>query len=93
MNGASTLKDFRLISLLNSFYKLLAKVLTKRMEAVMAIIISPSQSAFIKGHQLLDSSLIANECIDFWQKVKTVRLVCHIDIEKAYDHVNWEFLD
>lgn len=59
------IRDYRPISLLNNFYKLLSKVLTLRMEEVMSFIISPGQCAFVKGCQLLDCSLIANECIDF----------------------------
>lgn len=44
---------------------------------------------FCKG----DCSLIANECIDYWMKNKIGGLICHIDMEKAYDYVNWGFLD
>lgn len=47
---------------------------------------------FVKGRQILDSSLIANECIDWWQKMKVKGLVLQIDMEKAYDNVNWNFL-
>lgn len=86
------LQDFRPISP-NSFYKLLAKDLVSRMEELMGLIISPSQNAFVKGRQLLDSSLIANECIDHWTKSKEQHVVCHIDMEKVYDRVNWDFLD
>lgn len=46
---AIDLRDFQLISFLNRFYKLLAKVLTKRVEEVMGLIISPLQNAFVKG--------------------------------------------
>lgn len=59
----------------------------------MGFIISPSQNAFVRGQQILDSSLIANKCIDHPQKKKQDDLVSHIDMEKAYDHINWEFMD
>lgn len=87
------IRDYWPISLLNSFYKLLSKVLALRMEEVMGFIISPTQCAFVKGRQLLDCSLIANESIDFWLKSNFGGLVCHVDMGKAYDHVNWGFLD
>lgn len=80
--------EFHHIILLNSFYKVLSKALARRMEHVMEIIISPSQNAFVKGWQMLDYSLIAIECIDYWRKTKLSRIVCQIDMKKAYDHVN-----
>ena len=35
---------------------------------------------------------IANEVIDSWQKRKEKGLICKLDIEKAYDSINWKFL-
>ena len=40
----------------------------------------------------MDASLIANEVIDSWQKQKEKGLICKLDIEKAYDSINWNFL-
>ncbi|RVW37305.1 LINE-1 reverse transcriptase-like [Vitis vinifera] len=49
-------------------------------------------NAFVMGRQILDASLIANEVIDSWQKRKEKGLICKLDIEKAYDSINWNFL-
>ncbi|RVX22233.1 LINE-1 reverse transcriptase-like [Vitis vinifera] len=49
-------------------------------------------NAFVKGRQILDASLIANEVIDTWQKQKEKGIICKLDIEKAYDSINWKFL-
>ena len=40
----------------------------------------------------MDASLIANEVIDFWHKRNEKGLICKLDIEKAYDSINWNFL-
>ena len=90
--GAEDLGDFRPISLLGGLYKLLAKVLANRLKKVIEKVVSIDQNAFVMGRQILDASLIANEVIDAWQKREEKGLICKLDIQKAYDSLNWQFL-
>ena len=46
----------------------------------------------MEGRQIFDAMLIANEAIDSILKSNRVGVLCKLDIEKAYDRVNWNFL-
>ncbi|XP_059591126.1 uncharacterized protein LOC132253372 [Vitis vinifera] len=83
--GAEDLKDFRPISLVGSFYKLV-KTLANRLKKVMGKIVSKSQNAFVEGRQIMDASLIVNEAIDSMQRSGGGGILCKLDIEKEYDH-------
>ncbi|KAL4201302.1 hypothetical protein AMTRI_Chr02g215350 [Amborella trichopoda] len=63
VEGAEELKDFRTISLIKYSYKILSKVLAIRLQQVLPLIISPSQTAFIRYRQILDGALVAHKCI------------------------------
>ena len=79
------------ISLLGRLYKILAKVLANRLGKVIDKVVSPSQNVFVEGRQILDATLIANEVVDFMLRRNDGGLAYKLDIEKAYNHLNWEF--
>lgn len=90
--GAENIKDYWPISLIGAVYKVLARVLATRLQKVLPKVISSTQGAFVHGCQILDSVLIANDCIHSRNKARRPGLICKIDMEKAYDRVNWKFL-
>ena len=58
---------------------------------MLAKVISKAQ-AFVEGRQIMDVVLIANEAIDSILKSNGGAILCKLDTEKAYDHVEWSFL-
>jgi len=93
VDSPQRLNDFRPISLVGSMYKILAKVLANRLRLVIGSVISDVQSPFIKGRQILDDILIANEIVDEVRKKKKELLLFKVDFEKAYDSIDWSYLD
>ena len=90
-NNVKDLKDLRPISLVGGLYKILTKVLANRLKKVMGNIISQFHNAFVE-RQILDAVLIASEVVDSTLRRKVRGLICKLDIEKAYDHISWEFV-
>ncbi|GKV19324.1 hypothetical protein SLEP1_g29604 [Rubroshorea leprosula] len=89
----SSLLEYRPISLIGCMYKIVAKLLANRMRKVMNSIISQNQSAFIGGRHIADGIIITNELIHDAKRRKWPTLIFKADFEKAYDSVNWCFLD
>ena len=88
--------DFRLISLCNVFYKNFSKVLANRLKKILPNIISKHQSAFTKNQSIFDNILVAFETLHSMKKHKTGKtgyIVVKLDMSKAYDRVEWAFLE
>lgn len=71
---------------------MITKVFCCKVEESFRVLISPCQSSFVTGIQLLDGVLVANEILD---QVTTKNIEClmfKVDFEKAYDKVSWDFL-
>ena len=94
-NSQVSMKDWRPIALYNVLYKLVSKVFTNRLKLILHKCISDNQSAFIPNRSILDNAMVAIEVIHFMKtktKVKDKFVDLKLNISKAYDKMDWEYL-
>jgi hypothetical protein len=91
-NAPVCVKDFRPISLIHSFSKLLTKVLSMRVSPFMSDLVQPNQSAFIKGRAIHDNFRVVQSSVKLLHVRKCSTVLLKFDIAKAFDTVSWSFL-
>ena len=65
---------------------------TNRLGSVADKVVSPTQTAFIKGRNILEGVVILHETIHELHRKKLSGVILKLDFEKAYDKVRWPFL-
>lgn len=67
-------------------------MLASRLQAILPQIISDEQTSFVKGRQIIDGILIANEVLQFVKDKKIKSMFLKVDFEKAFDTVSLGYL-
>jgi retron-type reverse transcriptase len=83
---------FRPISLINSFMKILIKILANRLAPRMNEIVSTAQNAFIQKRLIHDNFLYVQKVIQKLHKNNQPALFVKLDISKVFDSINWAYL-
>ena len=86
------MKDFRPISLVHSFAKLVTKILANRLAPRLDSLVSTNQSAFVRGRCIHDNFLLVQQMARFLHNRREPRRLLKLDITKAFDSVSWPFL-
>jgi len=90
--NAVQVKEYRPISLVHSFAKLVTKILANRLAGRLDEMVSSNQSAFIKKRFIQDNFMMVQQTDKFLHSQKQPRILLKLDITKAFDSVSWAFL-
>ncbi|PKA60583.1 Putative ribonuclease H protein [Apostasia shenzhenica] len=92
---ASEAKHFRPISLCNTIYKIIAKILIHRLKPLLPSLISIEQGAFIPGRSISDNCILAQELIHklHTSEASNGLFLIKADMEQTFDRISWLFLD
>lgn len=94
-NEPQSIMEFHPISLSNVVSRFVSKVLANRIKPILPNVISDVQSAFILNRLISDNTTVTFEMLHRMRnrrKGKTGHMAVKLDISKAYDRVEWEFL-
>ena len=89
-------KDFYPISLCNVMYKIISKTIANRLKKILPKLVLKTQSAFMSDRLITDNILIAFETLHHLKnkrKGKMEFMALKLDMSKAYDKVEWNFLE
>ncbi|GJR41737.1 putative RNA-directed DNA polymerase [Tanacetum coccineum] len=91
------IRDFFLqwpISCCNVLYKCISKIIANRVKEGLGDIVSINQSAFVPGRRISDNILLTQELMrNYHRRRGPPRCAFKVDIQKAYDTVDWKFLE
>lgn len=91
-SGVPSVKDFRPISLLCSDYKILARILARRLQLSLRSVIGEHQAYGFKGRSLAQNLHIMRTVCDASEASGNPAAVLQIDLSKAFDRVKHDFL-
>lgn len=79
--GATNFSRFRAISLCNTSYKLITKIIANRIKKILPVIVPENQGGFIKGRKILDNIVLVQEAIHSSCHRKEKGMVIKLDLK------------
>ncbi|XP_062076415.1 uncharacterized protein LOC133781446 [Humulus lupulus] len=86
--------DYRPIACCSTLYKCISKMICTRLAEVLPTLVQSNQGAFIKNRLLAHNILIFHDLLKgYTRKSVSARCFMKIDLSKAYDNVDWQFVE
>lgn len=77
----------------NVLYKAITKIIADRLQMVSNELVGLKQAAFVIGKSIFDNIFIAHELLKHYGRQNiSPRAIIKVDIMKAYDNLDWNFL-
>ncbi|GJZ19637.1 hypothetical protein Tco_0556227 [Tanacetum coccineum] len=93
VSSLTRVNDYRPISCCNVLFKCISKIIVNRIKDSLKVLVSPNQSAFVSGRSIADNILLTQELMHNYHLDRSLpRCAFKVDIQKAYDTVDWDFL-
>lgn len=85
-------ENYRPITLLNTDYKILTKVLATRLGQTAKNLIHKNQTGFVPGRSLYDSTRLTQLIVHYCEQTEQNGCILSLDQEKAYDRIAHDYL-
>lgn len=91
-NDKREISNYRPITLLNTDYKLLTKVLAIQLMKHVPALVHPNQAGFIPSRSIFDHIRLAKSIINYAEAMDVDGAIVALDQEKAYDKIRHDYL-
>jgi hypothetical protein len=89
---AKQIQTYRPICVLNVVLNFFTKILMNRLSVVVSSVISPVQTAFVRGRFILEGVVVPHEALNLIHVEKQSAMLFKVYFEKAYDKFKWPFV-
>ena len=86
-------EDYRPIACCNVIYKVISKILAMRLAPVLITIVDPAQAAYVQNRKKVENIYLLQELLRLYGRKRiSPRCMLNVDLRKAFDSVDWEFI-
>ncbi len=87
------IKNWRPISLLSNFYKIISRLINSRLQKIVDRLLSRSQKGFTKSRQIQEVIINCTETMSYCRRNNIKAVLASIDQSKAFDSVDHGFME